>query len=208
MAGHRGDAQVVRDALLTEEPEVQVAALGAALRLKILDSEMLKSALRDPAAAVRRRAAELAPRLNAERAAPHDQSGPPIDPKQEGDPRSGAVELAKAVVELLADDDCAEVAAFALGELEVTDPAIVEALCVQGTGHTDPLCRESAVAALGALGEGRSVVLAALDDVATVRRRAVIALANFDGDDIEAALANALDDRDWQVRQAAEDLQA
>jgi hypothetical protein len=31
-------------------------------------------------------------------------------------------------------------------------------------------------------------------------------LAPFDGDEVEAALSAALVDRDWQVRQAAEDL--
>ena len=40
---------------------------------------------------------------------------------------------------------------------------------------------------------------------ATVRRRAVIALAPFDGPEVDAALHAALEDRDWQVRQAAED---
>jgi hypothetical protein len=34
----------------------------------------------------------------------------------------------------------------------------------------------------------------------------VLALAPFDGPEVEAALAAARDDRDWQVRQAAEDL--
>jgi hypothetical protein len=34
----------------------------------------------------------------------------------------------------------------------------------------------------------------------------VIALAPFEGDEVEAALRRCLDDRDWQVRQAAEDI--
>jgi hypothetical protein len=34
----------------------------------------------------------------------------------------------------------------------------------------------------------------------------VLALAAFEGNSVEAALTRALDDRDWQVRQAAEDL--
>ena len=50
------------------------------------------------------------------------------------------------------------------------------------------------------------MILAALPDKATVRRRAVLALAPFDGDDVDAALERARTDRDWQVRQAAEDL--
>jgi HEAT repeat protein len=39
-----------------------------------------------------------------------------------------------------------------------------------------------------------------------VRRRAVLALAPFDGPEVTAALARAATDPDWQVRQAAEDL--
>jgi hypothetical protein len=33
-----------------------------------------------------------------------------------------------------------------------------------------------------------------------------VALAGFDGPEVDAALAKAANDRDWQVRQAAEDL--
>ncbi|MDE3206007.1 MAG: HEAT repeat domain-containing protein [Acidobacteriota bacterium] len=77
--------------------------------------------------------------------------------------------------------------------------------------HRDPLCREAAVAAIGAIGadqppSGRAAVLAARGDKPAVRRRAVLALAAFDGPDVQAALEAALADRDWQVRQAAEDL--
>jgi HEAT repeat protein len=45
-----------------------------------------------------------------------------------------------------------------------------------------------------------------MEDKPAVRRRAVIALAPFEGPAVEEALAKALTDRDWQVRQAAEDL--
>jgi HEAT repeat protein len=70
--------------------------------------------------------------------------------------------------------------------------------------------REAAVAALGAIGDtaGLPAILAATRDKPAVRRRAVIALAPFDGPEVEAALRTALGDRDWQVRQAAEDLLA
>ena len=76
------------------------------------------------------------------------------------------------------------------------------------SGHKDVLCREAAVAALGALGDpnGLTTVLKALEDRPTVRRRAVLALAAFEGPEVETALQRALTDRDWQVRQAAEDL--
>jgi HEAT repeat protein len=74
--------------------------------------------------------------------------------------------------------------------------------------HDDVRCREAAVAALGAIGDigGLSAVVAALDDKPTVRRRATVALAGFDHPDVEPALRRASDDRDWQVRQAAEEL--
>ena len=51
------------------------------------------------------------------------------------------------------------------------------------TGHHEVVVRETAVAALGSLGDpaGVGAVLAATTDVATVRRRAVLALAAFDG---------------------------
>jgi HEAT repeat protein len=78
------------------------------------------------------------------------------------------------------------------------------------TDHSDALVREAAVASLGAIGHpGPSPsILAATTDIATVRRRAVIALAPFDGPEVDDALERARTDRDWQVRQAAEDLLA
>jgi HEAT repeat protein len=100
------------------------------------------------------------------------------------------------------------VAAWASGEREPPESGIVEVLAALATGHDDALVREAAVAALGAIGHdgGLPAILAATDDKATVRRRAVLALAPFEGPEVEAALARARDDRDWQVRQAAEDL--
>ncbi len=49
-------------------------------------------------------------------------------------------------------------------------------------------------------------ILRGCSDKPAVRRRAVLALAPFDGNDVDAALQAALTDRDWQVRQAAEDV--
>jgi HEAT repeat protein len=181
-AGHRGDRQLVGEALQAEDPEKRRVALGAAERLNILDHGALIDFLGDPDHRVRHRALELAARAEASPA------------------------LIQAVGDLLDDDQAAEAAAFALGELAQPDPTIVARLERQATSHHDVLCRESAVAALGALGQGKQAVLAATRDVATVRRRAVIALANFSGDDVEAALIAALDDRDWQVRQISQDL--
>jgi HEAT repeat protein len=69
----------------------------------------------------------------------------------------------------------------------------------------DPRVR---AAALGALGDpaGLPAIIAACRDKPAVRRRAVLALAPFDGGEVDDALRTALEDRDWQVRQAAEDL--
>ena len=79
---------------------------------------------------------------------------------------------------------------------------------IAATTDADPLVRESAVAALGALGDpsGLPAVLAACADRPPIRRRAVLALAPFEGPEVDAALAAALADPDWQIRQAAEDL--
>ena len=121
--------------------------------------------------------------------------------------------LACAVlIELLADDDAwvAEAAAYAIGEHPRASRAAIRSVERAATTHADPLVLEAAVAALGAQGDPAtlSAVLAACDDKPAIRRRAVLALAAFEGDGVEARLQEALNDPDWQVRQAAEDLLA
>ena len=91
---------------------------------------------------------------------------------------------------------------------------VVARLGALASGHRDALVREAAVAALGAIGvdEGLPTILAATHDKPAIRRRAVLALSPFldpghpRADDVAAALAAAATDRDWQVRQAAEDI--
>jgi HEAT repeat protein len=186
LLGHGADPAVARAALDDADPAVRATALGALARLGRLESGDLEGALADPVATVRRRGAEEAARA----------------------PRS--VTASVALVPLLADLDpfVAEAIAFALGELDPPEPGSVVALAAVATGHDDVLVREAAVAALGSLGDarGRAAVLAACHDIATIRRRAVLALAAFEGPEIEAALRVLADDRDRQVRQAAEDL--
>jgi uncharacterized membrane protein len=113
-----------------------------------------------------------------------------------------------AIVACLDDADALVVdgAIFALGE-HLFVPAVAR-LSEIALHHEDARCRESAVAALGEIGDdrGRAAVLAALDDKPPVRRRAIVALTNFDGPDIEAALVKASEDRDWQVRAAVDQL--
>jgi HEAT repeat protein len=117
-------------------------------------------------------------------------------------------EVLTAIVHLLDDEDALVVdgAVFALGEHLYV--GAVEQLCAIATSHDDARCRESAIAALGAIGDDRArpAILAALDDKPPVRRRAIVALSNFEGPDVEAALARASEDRDWQVRAAVNQL--
>jgi len=112
------------------------------------------------------------------------------------------------LIDALGDADALVVdgAVFALGE-HLYVPAL-EGLIRVATNHEDARCRESAIAALGAIGDDRArpAVLGALEDKPAVRRRAIVALANFEGPDIEEALARASEDRDWQVRAAVDQL--
>ncbi len=226
IAGHEGTEPDVREFLDDPEPAVRVAAVGALARLHerarrdpeggplpapadVDLASVLITALGDPAPAVRRRGAELSGRL------------------------AGAGGLGSAGVRALVnatdDDDAsvAEAAAWALGEIGggpemggvtqnsgaperggVPDEGAVAALCRMAVDHREPLCREAAVAALGARAEpaGLGIILTALDDRPAVRRRAAVALAAFDDPRAEAGLRRCLEDRDWQVRQVAEDL--
>jgi HEAT repeat protein len=112
------------------------------------------------------------------------------------------------VIAMLDEEDAlvVDAAAFALGEHLYV--AAVEPLCVTATGHDDARCRESAIASLGAIGDDRArdTIIAALQDKPPIRRRAVVALSNFEGPDIDAALEEAGEDKDWQVRSAVAQL--
>ena len=116
--------------------------------------------------------------------------------------------LPAALTDALTDTDPLVVvgAAWFLGERRYR-PA-TSALAQVAQSHGDTRCREAAVAALGAIGDpaGLPAVLGALEDKPTVRRRATVALAGFDDPAVEPALRRAAADRDWQVRQAAEEL--
>jgi len=191
VAGHTGDEKTAREAFSDPASEVRASALGALARMGVLRGNDMVVALADPAAEVRRRACDLAGRLHM------------------------AV-LTGELCEALADGSSAVVEAgcYALGELgelaELPGPladAVARLVVVAGS-HQEPLCREAAVAALGGLGSsaGLEAVLAALEDKPAIRRRAVVALAAFEGEEVEAALARAALDTDWQVRQTAEDL--
>lgn len=187
IAGHEGDETAARSALDHPAAPVRHAAIGALERITALTATDLLAGIADQDPSVRMRAAEAAA-----------ASGDRIP--------AGTVGL----LALLDDPEptVVEVAAWAIGERLPAEVGAVEHLSRLATGHTDALVRESAVAALGSLGDpaGLEAVLAATEDKAAVRRRAVVALAAFDGPDVDRALQTALGDRDWQVRQIAEDL--
>lgn len=188
LAGHAGDVATARAALRSPDAGLRAVALGACARLGVLEDDELVEALVDVDAAVRRRAATIA-------------AGRP------------GVDLGAA----LGDPDAAvvEVAAWACGEREAADQATLDRLVELATdGSANALVREASVAALGAIGDDRGLaaILAATGDKPAIRRRAVLALAPFldpghpRAADVAAALGHAASDRDWQVRQAAEDL--
>jgi hypothetical protein len=184
VAGHSGDADLARAHLTDANADVRAAAIGALQRCSALTDSELIAATTDPESSVRRRAAELS-----------------------------AVRPTIPLLSLLSDpdDSVVEVAAWAAGEQGEIEPpadAVIMRLIELGTSAAAPLVREAAIASLGAIGDerGLAAILSACSDKPQIRRRAVLALAPFEGDDVTAAIDAALADRDWQVRQAAEDL--
>ena len=165
----------------------RVLALRGLVRQSLMTTDLWLRALRDSDVEVRRDA------LQQLAHAPLEES-------------SVLVEVAG----MLDDEDAlvVEGAAFALGEHLVVDA--VEALCRVAKDHDDARCRESGIAALGAIGDdrARSTIIASLKDKPPIRRRAIVALANFEGPDIDAALDEAGEDRDWQVRSAVTQLRS
>ena len=182
VAGHRGDAGTARRALVSDDPRLREVALGALARAGDLEPSTVERMLReDPDAGVRRRACDLAATFHP----------------------SGS--LLSALREALGDPDAlvVEAACWALGE---SSSAPVEDLVRTARSHPDARAREAAIAAIGGVGDPRGLpaVLGALEDRPTVRRRAVVALAAFDGEEVQAALRRSADDRDWQVREVAD----
>lgn len=176
---------VLRSNLTSGVARHRILALRGAVRQQLVTSHDWTRALGDSDVDVRREA------LNqVAHAALDDQS------------------VIDAVVQCLSDSDALVVdgALFALGEHLFA--GAVDLMCAIATTHEDARCRESAIAALGAIGDDRArpAILAALNDKPPVRRRAIVALSNFEGPDIDAALALASEDRDWQVRAAVNQL--
>ena len=181
VAGHQGDADLPSRHLDDDDASVRAAALHALERAASLTDDQITAAFDDPDPSVRRQAAELAG-------------------------RRVTIDLRPLLSD--ADDTVVEIAVWACGEQEDVADATLARIITLATDADEPLVREAAAAALGAIGDERGLpaILAACTDKPHVRRRAVLALAPFEGDEVDAAIEHALADRDWQVRQVAEDL--
>jgi HEAT repeat protein len=180
-AGFSGNSSVALKALHHEDGTVRASALRALARIGTLTAEILAPFIQDSHIETRRTAVELAvpfPSVN--------------------------------VHQCIDDSDVfvAEMAAWCVGERTPASDVEIETLIDRTTSHSEAVVREACAAALGSLGDERGLpaILAACSDKPAVRRRAILALAPFEGDEVDAALQRALEDKDWQVRQNAEDL--
>lgn len=233
LAGHLGDEAAARQAFVDPDPAVRAVGLGALVRMRALTGDDLDLAAADESTVVRRRVGELAPSIADPRRSPggDDEHTSRVD--EDRVRASGSRRLPEreperekvitALTGMLDDEDpgLVEAASFGIGETGIRASGIPESstdadadadaiakLCEIARNHPDTLCRESAVAALGSVEspQGLEVLLDAMGDKPSVRRRAVIALAAFESPLAHDAIERALADRDWQVRQAAEDL--
>jgi len=180
-AGFSGDSAVALEALQHEDGTVRASALRALARIGTLTAEILAPFIQDSHIETRRTAVEL------------------------------AVPFPSVFVHQCIDDSdvfVAEMAAWCVGERTPASDIEIETLIDRTTSHDEAVVREACAAALGSLGDERGLpaILAACTDKPAVRRRAILALAPFEGDEVDAALQRALEDKDWQVRQNAEDL--
>jgi HEAT repeat protein len=178
-SGFNGDIATAQAGLVSEHADVRASAIRSLHRLNELTADHLLLAIADSDPEVRRTAVEFSAPF-------HDVS----------------------IQHLIDDADVfvAEMAAWSLGErVPVTDEEL-QHLINRTTSHDEPVVREACAAALGSIGDERGLpaILIACGDKPAVRRRAVLALAPFEGEEVDAALQRALEDRDWQVRQNAE----
>jgi HEAT repeat protein len=233
-AGHAGDVVAATAGLADNDPTVRATAVGAMARLGALDDATVSSMAADASPAVRRRlatelgrrrrpgpvvasvplavvtalvaddddsVAEAAAWATGELAGPDPHSDNAGDP---GDDNADGMSASHGPSDIPADRPAGDPAGDPAAATAIN--TAVAALAAAATGHRDALVRESAVAALGAIGHpaGLDAVLAGTTDSPAVRRRAVIALVAFLGlPGVTEALEHAAGDRDWQVRQAA-----
>ena len=183
VAIHRRDIDTIETAFGADDPHVRSLALSGLHKVGALTVRHIALAATDPERGVRHQLA----RIGA------------VD---------GRIDLCRLVDDI--DYAVAETAAWSIGERKSVGEAELQVLITNAGGNPHPLVRESCVAALGSIGDQRGlpVILHACSDKPAVRRRAILSLAPFSGEDVERTLRAALDDRDWLVRQTAEDLLA
>lgn len=205
VAGHAGDKTVAQTYLGDDEPAVRASALRASERAGGLHVDRLLAALEDPAPEVRMAALELAA---GRRDVPIGPAAARLDDHDSRVVEAAAWTCGEKVSAAAADQAGADPDPVVNSDAVVCSDPVVESLARVARSHSDPLCRESAIAALGAIAhlDGLPAILSGLDDKPEVRRRAVIALAPFEGPEVEAALSRASNDRDKQVRAAAAEL--
>lgn len=178
-AGFKGDEATARAHLNHVDPLIRASSLRALARIGTLTDGDLIALVSDPDAEVRRTVAELSV----------DHPTVPVH-------------------HLIADDDLfvAEMAAWSIGERPVVTDEELTCLIDNTTSHEQAIVREACAAALGSLGDERALpaILAACRDKPAVRRRAILALAPFEGVEVQRMLEEASQDKDWQVRQNAE----
>lgn len=184
----RGDVTIALALSGDDDASVRSSALLALCELRSLAESTVNDALLDPSPLVRQRILQLAGRhgfLSAGRLA-----------SSLSDPDATVVEAAATAL-----GECAE------GRTEL-DETVLTALARVAMGHSDELCRESAVAALGAIGAEQALptIIAALDDRPNIRRRSIVALTAFGDPRAQEAMRSALQDNDRQVRALAEEL--
>lgn len=179
LASFQNDPTPALRGLVDNNPKVRSTSLRALEKLALLDDDQLSTALGDLDPQVRRTACEIASKHTM-------------------------VDLNVTLRD--SDPFVVEIALWSIGERQ--DPAYVQIICNLASSHGESLVREAAIAALGSIGDedGLDTIMLAMKDRSNVRRRAVVALAAFEGDAVNDALENATRDRDWQVRQIAEDL--
>lgn len=179
MAAYQNNVDAALVGLSDEDARVRASSLSTLNKLGKLDEEMLSEMLADLSSKVRRKSCEISAQYPG-------------------------VSLTSVLAD--ADPYVVEMALWAEGERE--QPTDIEIISEIASNHPESFVREAAVAALGAIGDERSLdaILHAMSDRPNVRRRAVVAMASYDNQRVTDALREACKDRDWQVRQIAEDL--
>lgn len=179
MAAYHNSPDAALIGLSDEDPRVRASSLTTLNKLGKLTDTTLSEMLADPSSLVRRRGCEISAQYRK-----------------------------VSLVSMLADTNSyvVEMALWAEGERE--EPTNIEIISKIASDHSESFVREAAIAALGAIGDERSidVILSAMNDRPNIRRRAVVAMASYDDQRVTDALRQACRDRDWQVRQIAEDL--